>query len=319
MESRNYYFFKPYDENQAKPPEESFGEILNEAYLHPFTWNARTTRKSFWISVLINTIITLLAIGLVIYAFSHNINPGLKWIDSIIAAVIYVWLFLVGLGQTVRRLHDVNYSGYWYWVSLIPVGSYFILYLTLQPSLQRPVKWGNYLYLDENGKSSNDYYTQTYKSEMDKSDIPVPSVIQIMKEHFFDCFKWNARSTRTSFWVGTFVSRLIYSLGIFILLFMVIMVSFVPVTSKAERIPKEYIIFLTFMAIVIAIFVVWAIIAQIGHTVRRLHDAGLNGWWFWIGFVPYVGDLLIDFLLFHPTVEKPVKWNKYLFDENDRI
>lgn len=46
MNERVYYFIKSYDENLPKPPAESFGQILNETYLHPFNWNARTTRKS---------------------------------------------------------------------------------------------------------------------------------------------------------------------------------------------------------------------------------------------------------------------------------
>ena len=52
MNERVYYFVKSYDEDLPKPPAKSFGQILNETYLHPLDWSARTTRKSYWWSVL---------------------------------------------------------------------------------------------------------------------------------------------------------------------------------------------------------------------------------------------------------------------------
>ena len=115
MNERVYYFVKSYDEDLPKPPAESFGQILNETYLHPFDWSARTTRKSYWWSVLTNFIIAILAIVVGFYAFNEGLNPGIRVIDAVVAIAIYVWVFLAGLGQMIRRLHDVGYSGYWYW------------------------------------------------------------------------------------------------------------------------------------------------------------------------------------------------------------
>ena len=158
MNDRVYYFIKPYDESLPMPPKESFAQILNEAYLHPFNWKARTTRKSFWWSTLINLILGILCVILGLYAFNQSINPGIRIIDGVVAVIAYLWLFLAGLGQTIRRLHDVGYSGYWYWATFTGYGTMFMFYLALQPSVQY--------------------------------------IGQILKEHFFDCFKWDARSFR---------------------------------------------------------------------------------------------------------------------------
>ena len=49
-----------------------------------------------------------------------------------------------------------------------------------------------------------------------------------------------------------------------------------------------------------------------------MHDANFIGWWWWIGVIPYIGSILLPLLLFHPTVEKEVKWNTYLFEETVR-
>ncbi|EEJ71335.1 DUF805 domain-containing protein [Lactobacillus ultunensis] len=307
MNNRVYYFIKSYDENLPMPPAESFVQILNETYLHPFDWKARTTRKSFWWSVLINPIISILCIILSFYAFNENINPGIRVIDGVIALAVYIWIFLAGLGQTVRRLHDVGYSGYWYWAAFTGYGAMFLFYLELQPSAQRKVKWGQYLF-------SNQDYPQGHEDK-----VPVPTIGQILKEHFFDCFKWNARSTRTSFWVGTAFSQVIMSISILFIYLFSFLFAFIPSPIVNEHIPTAVAIAFLCFLILVLIITIWAFLAQLGHTVRRLHDAGFSGGWWWLSIIPYLGDLLLAFLLFHPTTKSDVKWDKYLFEPEDRI
>lgn len=304
MNDRVYYFIKPYDESLPLPPAESFAQILNEAYLHPFNWKARTTRKSFWWSTLINLVIGILCIILGFYAFNQNINPGIRIVDGIVAAVVYLWLFLAALGQTIRGLHDVGYSGYWYWAAFTGYGAMFLFYLELQPSVQRQVKWGKYFF-------SNQDYPAGHKET-----VPVPTIGQILKEHFFDCFKWNARSTRTSFWVGTAINQVTLGIGT---LFIYAFSAFFTIIPGWHQMPQAIGIFFLCFLILLLVILIWSFLAQLGHTVRRLHDAGFNGGWWWLGIVPYVGDLLLAFLLFHPTVDADNKWNKYLFDPEDRI
>lgn len=306
MNNRTYYFIKPYDESLPLPPSESFGQILNEAYLHPFNWKARTTRKSFWWSVLVNLIISILCSILIFYSFNESLNSGIRIIDAVIAIILYTWVFLAGLGQIVRRLHDVGYSGYWYWSGLTGYGSMFLFYLELQPSTQRKVKWGDYL------------FDQQPYPEIPKDKVPVPTVEQSLKEHFFDCFKWNARSTRASFWIGTAASQIILSLnGMFIYVFAAIFsIFYISNPSSNSPMPIGITIFLL---CILLIGTIWAFLAQLGHTIRRLHDAGFNGAWWWLSIIPYLGTLLLAFLLFHPTTKAEVKWDKYLFDSEDRI
>ena len=304
MNDRVYYFIKPYDESLPLPPAENFAQILNETYLHPFNWKARTTRKSFWWSTLINLVIGILCIILGFYAFNQNINPGIRIVDGIVAAIVYLWLFLAALGQTIRRLHDVGYSGYWYWAAFTGYGAMFLFYLELQPSVQRQVKWGKYFF-------SNQDYPAGHKET-----VPVPTIGQILKEHFFDCFKWNARSTRTSFWVGTAINQVTLGIGT---LFIYAFSAFFTIIPGWRQMPQAIGIFFLCFLILLLVILIWSFLAQLGHTVRRLHDAGFNGGWWWLGIVPYVGDLLLAFLLFHPTVDADNKWNKYLFDPEDRI
>ncbi len=272
--------------------------------MHPFNWKARTTRKSFWWSTLINLILGILCVILGFYAFNQSINPGIRIIDGVVAVIAYLWLFLAGLGQTIRRLHDVGYSGYWYWAAFTGYGAMFLFYLELQPSVQRQVKWGKYF-----------FSTQDYPAGH-KEAVPVPTIGQILKEHFFDCFKWNARSTRTSFWVGTAINQV--TLGISTL-FIYAFSAFFTIILGWRQMPQAIAIFFLCFLVLLLIILIWSFLAQLGHSVRRLHDAGFNGGWWWLCIIPYVGDLLLAFLLFHPTVDADNKWNKYLFDSEDRI
>lgn len=309
MDQSNYYFINHYDENKPLPPQENLGQILSEAYLHPFSWNYRTTRKSFWISTLINCLIFFICLGIFGYGLNSTTNAGLKWIDLVVATVIYVWLILAGLGQTIRRMHDVNYSGYWYWASFTGIGAYFIFYLTLQPSKQRAVKWNNYLFTEQQPYG-------TYQTELDQRHDSVPTVPQILKEHFFACFKWDARSTRTSFWVGTAITQVFVAIfGIFYYLggLLISLASFTELQENETL--NNLFPLITIGAILVLAVAIWFFLAQLGHTVRRLHDAGFSGWWYWISIIPGIGQILLYFLLFHPTTKNKIRWGSYLTED----
>lgn len=142
---------------------------MKETFLRPFTWDARTTRRTFWIGIVITEVI--IWIGGIITFFatvmpvSHYENDSTDMINGfafngdhasmiviigmIIWGLIYLYLKLCQLGLAVRRLHDVDCTGYWLWLLVIPLGWIFILYFVIQPSKQQPVRWGTYLYLDE--------------------------------------------------------------------------------------------------------------------------------------------------------------------------
>ena len=125
--------------------------------------------------------------------------------------------------------------------------------------------------------------------------------------------KWNARSTRTSFWVGTAI-KVIMTIGVlacYLLAFMLLAPFSVTEfdSGDAKVIGVIFIIFIIFFTVAFG--------PTNCHTVRRLHDAGFNGGWWWLRTC--VGQPLLAFLLFHPTVQNEVKWDKYLFDPEYRI
>lgn len=150
------YYEQEYVQEKDPVPEARFTQILKALFFAPFKWNARSTRREFWIAYAIQW-----GIGIILGAMTI-INILMMIIVSSIPALmviltsfeviwlgIGVWVTLGNLGFTVRRLHDSNHSGWWYLLSFIPCGFIFVLYFLILPSVEKPVKWGTYLFIDK--------------------------------------------------------------------------------------------------------------------------------------------------------------------------
>ena len=82
----------------------------------------------------------------VTWAMTH-IN-FLTWLIELILFIFLVWIKLGLLGYAVRRLHDINYSGWWMWLVFIPFGWIIVFIFLLLPTVEEPVRWGSYLFTD---------------------------------------------------------------------------------------------------------------------------------------------------------------------------
>lgn len=75
------------------------------------TFQGRARRKEYWYCNLMVIIIYIVA----------AIIDGILGTDGVIASLAILGLFLPLLSVLVRRLHDINKSGWWYWISAIPL------------------------------------------------------------------------------------------------------------------------------------------------------------------------------------------------------
>ena len=83
-------------------------------------FSGRARRKEYWMFVLFNVIFTFVAM-LLDFLF------GLPFIFTIIYTLA---LLIPSLAVLVRRLHDIGKSGWWYFISLIPlIGSIWLIVL----------------------------------------------------------------------------------------------------------------------------------------------------------------------------------------------
>ena len=113
-------------------------KVLKEHYAD---FKGRARRNEYWMFLLFQIIFAIAAIildSLLGLSFSPLIPYG--WIYLLFGLAT----FLPGLAVTVRRLHDVGKSGWWYFISLIPLaGSIWLLVLLCTDSENGPNKWGD--------------------------------------------------------------------------------------------------------------------------------------------------------------------------------
>lgn len=98
------------------------------------TFSGRASRSEYWFMVLFAVLFQIvvdLLCGFVGYVFGDmsGLISGLT-IGMIVSGL---FLFLPMLAVTVRRLHDTDHSGWWYFISIVPVvGGIWLLVLLLQ-------------------------------------------------------------------------------------------------------------------------------------------------------------------------------------------
>lgn len=98
-------------------------QIYFLAWKRSFDFHGYSSREEFWMFMFVHTLVT---IGCIWADISTNTAT---WLD-----VSYsLFSFIPTLSATVRRLHDINKSGYWGLVFLIPVvGPFWLVYLLVQ-------------------------------------------------------------------------------------------------------------------------------------------------------------------------------------------
>ena len=84
---------------------------------HYAEFNGRARRSEYWYFVLFNLVISF------VIGFTFGVIAGLLDMPAL-ANLAYLWslaMFIPGLAVSVRRLHDIGRSGWWLFLSLIPL------------------------------------------------------------------------------------------------------------------------------------------------------------------------------------------------------
>lgn len=86
-------------------------------------FSGRARRKEFWMYSLIHFLIisALVFIDINLGTFDIEKKTGL------ISSIYVLATFLPTLAVSARRLHDINYSGWWVLLNIIPIGSLVVL------------------------------------------------------------------------------------------------------------------------------------------------------------------------------------------------
>ena len=105
----------------------TFSESIKTCLSKFVTWEGRASRSEYWFFVLFNVVCIIAAsvIDNVLGTTFKFMNPVSGMEQSLGYGYVYclvaLALFLPNLAAMVRRLHDTNRSGWWYWIILIPL------------------------------------------------------------------------------------------------------------------------------------------------------------------------------------------------------
>jgi uncharacterized membrane protein YhaH (DUF805 family) len=111
-----------------------FGDAVKLALRNIFTYQGRASRSAYWWFALFSVIFLIVAAILM---------AVLKSFGEVIDVIGYIGLVLTSLSLTVRRLHDTDRSGFWYFIAFVPfVGGIVLLVFTLLDGTPGPNRFG---------------------------------------------------------------------------------------------------------------------------------------------------------------------------------
>ena len=125
----------------------TFGNAIKHAFIKCFDFKSRSSRSEFWYFYLFTTILGF--IGLQIDRLLNLEILGLQLAQEIIIlGPIYIFLyflfFIPSLSLYIRRLHDINRSGWWLLIALIPfIGIIILIFFCCLKGTQEKNTYGD--------------------------------------------------------------------------------------------------------------------------------------------------------------------------------
>jgi uncharacterized membrane protein YhaH (DUF805 family) len=88
----------------------NFYAAISSGFENYSNFRGRAIRSEFWYWTLFST--------LAVWAASFvDATAG----TNLVVFIVNLALFIPGLAVTVRRLHDTNRSGWWFWIGMLPI------------------------------------------------------------------------------------------------------------------------------------------------------------------------------------------------------
>jgi uncharacterized membrane protein YhaH (DUF805 family) len=103
-------------------------------------FSGRSRRKEYWYFQLFNGIVVVF-LALFAAAFSDDGKPAT--VPLFLIFLYCLVLFVPALAVTIRRLHDIGRSGWWYFIAFVPlIGGIVLFVFTLLDSEPYANLWG---------------------------------------------------------------------------------------------------------------------------------------------------------------------------------
>jgi hypothetical protein len=138
-----------------------FGEAVSTCFRKYATFQGRARRSEFWyyylFIIIVNVVLTIpltialngSADGIVVNETTGEIttngNASLSAFAIIMLIIVGVWalaILLPTLSVMVRRLHDADHSGWWWWINLVCFGWIVLLIFWVSEGTRGPNRFG---------------------------------------------------------------------------------------------------------------------------------------------------------------------------------
>jgi uncharacterized membrane protein YhaH (DUF805 family) len=114
----------------------TFAQAIQSGFANYFNFSGRAIRSEYWYWVLFAMLGGLATeiIDSAIFASHSAVSP--------LNGLFNLLIFLPGLGLGIRRLHDINRSGWWVLITLTLIGVFLLLYWACQRGTPGPNRFG---------------------------------------------------------------------------------------------------------------------------------------------------------------------------------
>ncbi|CAL2107691.1 Uncharacterized membrane protein YhaH, DUF805 family [Tenacibaculum sp. 190524A02b] len=108
-----------------------------------FNFSGRIQRKEFWTFTLINLTVLILLIFFITQEDYFNTTDNFGFLVTLFSLFI-IFIIIPQVSACVRRLHDTNRSGWWWFIRFVPIiGNLWLLILLIEDSHPGKNKWGD--------------------------------------------------------------------------------------------------------------------------------------------------------------------------------
>jgi uncharacterized membrane protein YhaH (DUF805 family) len=122
-----------------------------------FDFSGRSRRLEYWMFMLLWTIIYLTLVGILVAALFEAADPdgqirydGWAWFMStdgaliplILLGLFFLFFLIPSIAVQVRRFHDLDKSGAWFFINFVPLGSLVVLVMMFMDGTPGPNSYG---------------------------------------------------------------------------------------------------------------------------------------------------------------------------------
>ena len=122
----------------------NFGQAIESGFRRYADFNGRSSRSEYWYWFLFGLAvrIPLYIAQLVLTSGSSNAGLAVAGILGLLGLLISLAMIIPSLAIVVRRLHDTNRSGWWYFIVLTGIGAIVLLVWFCLKGTEGPNKYG---------------------------------------------------------------------------------------------------------------------------------------------------------------------------------